>query len=326
MGSPEYEPERNSHKTQHKVTVSSFYMGIYPVTQAEYEKIMGINPSHFKGSNLPVEKVAWFDAIEYCNRRSVREGLTPAYVIGDSWKNVNWNRNANGYRLPTEAEWEYACRAGTTTPFSTGNNITTSQANYRGEYPYNNNPKGEYRGKTTPVGSFKANPWGLYDMHGNVEEWCWDKYAPYPSEAQIDPMGPSSEKMVYVLRGGSWYAGGELVRSAYRDLEYGPSRSNTFGFRVVLSASINTTYKTTHRVLENLRLREAADTNSKVVTTLPKDTEVQVLETGSTATINGITAPWVKVVSNSGYTGWCFSGYLEDIKGQSPAISVNGND
>jgi formylglycine-generating enzyme required for sulfatase activity len=161
MGSPVNEVGRKSDEVQHYVTVSSFYMGKYLVTQKEYQEVIGTNPSSFKGDNLPVEQVSWFDVVNYCNRLSQQEGLTPAYTI--NVENVTWNQNANGYRLPTEAEWEYACRAGTTTPFSTGNNITTSQANY-------------YREKTTVVGSFSPNPWGLYDMHGNVSEWCWDWY------------------------------------------------------------------------------------------------------------------------------------------------------
>jgi formylglycine-generating enzyme required for sulfatase activity len=172
MGSPANEPGRDSDETQHQVTVSSFYMNRYEVTQAEYRAVMWTNPSRFKGDNLPVEEVSWYDAVAYCNQRSEAEGLNPAYVINGT--DVRWNRAVNGYRLPTEAEWEYACRAGTTTPFNTGDNITTDQANYEGNNPYNNNAKGVYRERPVNVGSFAANPWGLYDMHGNVWEWCWD--------------------------------------------------------------------------------------------------------------------------------------------------------
>jgi len=205
-------------------------MGKYPVTQKEYQEVMGTNPSNFKGDNLPVEQVSWYDAVNYCNRLSQKEGLTPAYTING--ENVTWNYNASGYRLPTEAEWEYACRAGTTTPFSTGNNITTSQANYDGNYPYNNNAKGTYREKTTAVGSFSPNPWGLYDMHGNVWEWCWDWYGDYPNNAQPDYRGASSGSY-RVIRGGGWDSDAQLLRSASRSYGTPSSRDGDVGFRLV---------------------------------------------------------------------------------------------
>jgi formylglycine-generating enzyme required for sulfatase activity len=229
MGSPAGEPERDDNEVQHQVTVSAFYMGKYEVTQREWREVMGNNPSNFKGDNLPVEYVSWDDAVEYCNRRSQREGLTPAYTINGM--DVRWNRNASGYRLPTEAEWEYACRAGMTTPFSTGNNITTSQANYDGNYPYNNNAKGIYREKTVNVGSFAPNGWGLYDMHGNVWEWCWDWYGDYMSGTQTNPAGPSTGAY-RVLRGGSWYGLGRFLRSASRGYGAPALRGNVVGFRL----------------------------------------------------------------------------------------------
>jgi len=231
MGSPASEPERFGNEgPQRQVTVSGFYMGRTEVTQKEYQEITGTNPSYFKGDNLPVEMVSWYDAVEYCNKRSQKEGLTPAYTRNGD--NVTWNRNANGYRLPTEAEWEYACRAGTTAPFSTGNNITTSQANYDGNYPYNNNAKGTYREKTTAVGSFAPNGWGLYDMHGNVWEWCWDWYGAYGSGSQTDPVGASSGSD-RVYRGGSWIINGRFVRSASRSGNTPSNRYNYLGFRLV---------------------------------------------------------------------------------------------
>jgi len=246
MGSPANEVSRDSDEVQHRVTVSTFYMSKYQVTQAEYQVVMRTNPSYFKGANLPVENVSWYDAVEYCNALSQREGLTPAYTIDKSrsdpnnkneYDNLKWlvtrNPNANGYRLPTEAEWEYACRAGTTTPFSTGNNITTSQANYDGNYPYNNNAKGTYREKTTPVGSFAANRWGLYDMHGNVWEWCWDWYGEYKNEAQTNPTGAVSGAS-RVIRGGGWNSNaGGSVRSASRSDGYPSGRYANIGFRLV---------------------------------------------------------------------------------------------
>ena len=246
MGSPDSEAERFNDEVQHKVTVSAFYMSKYLVTQEEYEEVMKYNHSYFDGSNLPVEQMSWYDAIEYCNERSIKEGLTPAYIIvkdkedpnnesefdDERWL-VTWNRDADGYRLPTEAEWEYACRAGTTTPFSIGNNITTDQANYCGLYPYNNNAEGIYRDKTTPVGTFKPNPWGLYDMHGNVNEWCWDWHGDYSNADQTNPDGAVSGAG-RVFRGGSWGDGGRYLRSAYRDFDPGGG-NHTIGFRLVRS-------------------------------------------------------------------------------------------
>jgi len=241
MGSPANEVGREDDETQRQVTVSSFYMSKYEVTQKEYQEVMGTNPSYFKGDNLPVETVTWFDAIEYCNKRSQKEGLTPVYTITgrtpaagypitSAVVTANWNNN--GYRLPTEAEWEYACRAGTTTPFNTGNNITTNQANYDGRRPYNNNTKGELRDMTTPVGSFAANAWGLHDIHGNVWEWCWDWYGDYTSGAQTNPRGAVSGTD-RVVRGGWWGYPAECTRSASR-YYIDPNHEDFYiGFRVV---------------------------------------------------------------------------------------------
>jgi formylglycine-generating enzyme required for sulfatase activity len=245
MGSPASEAGRNSNETQHQVTVSGFFMGKYEVTQKEWTAVMGSNPSGFKGDNLPVESVSWYDVIEYCNKRSIKEGLTPAYTIDKSRRDPNnkheydnvkwavtWNRGGNGYRLPTEAEWEYACRAGSTAPFSTGSNITTSQANYDGNNPYNGNAAGVYRVKTWEVGSGAANAWGLYDMHGNVWEWCWDWFGDYGSGAQSDPSGAVSGSN-RVLRGGGWRSDARYLRSAFRDSNTPEIRYYNYGFRLV---------------------------------------------------------------------------------------------
>ena len=245
MGSPDSEPghfddESKTDEIRHTVTVSDFYMGRYPVTQKQYEAIMGDNPSYFKGANLPVEKVTWYDAAEFCNRLSEREGLEQVYAITNItrygheilYETVTADWTKNGYRLPTEAEWEYACRAGTTTPFNTGNNITTDQANYDGEHPYNNGPKGECGKTTVPADSFAPNVWGLYDMHGNVYEWCWDWYGKYYAQAQTNPKGlDDGNDRVY--RGGAYNSSGQRLRSAYRGRFVPYYRSSVIGFRVV---------------------------------------------------------------------------------------------
>ena len=244
MGSPTNELGRENDETQHRVTVSSFFIGKFPVTQREYRDTMGKNPSEFKGDNRPVDMVSWYDAIEYCNERSRREGLTPAYAIDKSRKDPNnegtndslawlvtWNRSANGYRLPTEAEWEYACRAGTVTPFNTGNSITSDQANYDGGNPYGQTVKGKYRKETTTVGIFTQNSFGLGDMHGNVWEWCWDWYGDYGGEATTNPQGMASGAF-RVERGGAWHNHGTFLRSAYRGSFNPPHRGSDLGFRI----------------------------------------------------------------------------------------------
>src|SRR5476649_2316727 len=171
-------------------------MGVYTVTQEQWQAIMGNNPSEFKGEkNLPVETVSWDDCQEFIKK------------LGE--------KNKQPYRLPTEAEWEYACRAGTTTPFHFGQAISANKANYDSYYTYGDGKKGVWRKKTTPVGSFQANAWGLHDMHGNVYQWCQDFYGDYPQKNVTDPQGP--EKGVgRVLRGGSWFDLPRLCRSAYR--------------------------------------------------------------------------------------------------------------
>jgi formylglycine-generating enzyme required for sulfatase activity len=226
MGSPSSEPGRiNDEGPQHQVTVSSFYMGKYEVTQREYREVMGTNPSSIKGGdNLPVENVSWYDAVEYCNALSRKEGLTPAYTISGSGDNrtVTWNLSANGYRLPTEAEWEYACRAGTTTAYNTGANINNNTGWYE-----DNSAR-----STQEIGRKPANAWGLYDMHGNVGEWCWDWFTDYTSGTQTDPVGASSGSN-RVARGGSWFDSAQYVRSACRVHPTPSLRNRDLGFRLV---------------------------------------------------------------------------------------------
>ena len=227
MGSPANEAGRSDDEIQHQVTLSSYYMGNYPVTQKEYEEMMGTNPSFFKGPNLPVEQISWYDAIEYCNRRSQKENLSPAYTIGGSGNNrtVTWNRSADGYRLPTEAEWEYACRAGTTTRYNTGDYIS----NETGWYDNNS------VNRINPVGQKPPNLWGLYDMHGNVHEWCWDWYGIYGTSADPDPQGRSSGTR-RVVRGGSWSDNEHCLRSAFRSYGTPSVKYSIIGFRLVRNA------------------------------------------------------------------------------------------
>ena len=208
MGSPKAEKERQDNEIQHKVTLTKgFYMGVYTVTQEQYETVMGKNPSNFRGEkNLPVEKVSWGDCQEFIKK--LRE------------------KDKKVYRLPSEAEWEFACRAGTTTPFHFGETISTDQANYNGNFTYGNGKKGVVRGKPTPVSTFPANAWGLHDMHGNLWEWCQDWYGDYPQNDVVDPQGPDAGQY-RVLRGGSWLLDPGNCRSAHRHRN-GPG--NRFGY------------------------------------------------------------------------------------------------
>ncbi len=217
-----------SERPQHRVTVSSFYMGRYPITQAQWKAIaatakididLETNPSRFKGDELPVERVNWYQATEFCKRLS--------------------RETKREYRLPSEAEWEYACRAGTTTPFYFGETITGKLANYRASGTYADEPKGEYRQQTTPVGQFSPNAFGLYDMHGNVCEWCADTWHDNYDGAPTDGSAWTEKGNDYrsPLRGGSWYVNPNACRSAFR-LNFS-RRDNyyvSYGFRVVCGA------------------------------------------------------------------------------------------
>ncbi|MBQ9154245.1 MAG: SUMF1/EgtB/PvdO family nonheme iron enzyme [Solobacterium sp.] len=245
MGSPESENWRIEDETQHEVRVSSFCADAYETTQSEYERLMGENPSAFSGADLPVENITWLDAIRYANAKSLDAGLTPAYQI--TGEEVIWDMSAEEYRLPSEAEWEYLCRAGTVTPFNTEKSLDASEANFYGHYPYeieenyfNNSvleaKPGEYRQTTVPVGSFEANAWGLYDCHGNVNEWCWDYYGAYDAAASADPTGAESGTR-HVYRGGGWNDFAKNMRSAYRAAGQADMASFNLGVRLVRNAA-----------------------------------------------------------------------------------------
>jgi len=216
MGSEEEE------ETLHSVTVSSFYIGKYPVTWKEWKKVMGSNPSEFEGSLRPVENISWYAAVQFCNELSQKEGLTPAYKI--SGTNVTCNWQADGYRLPTEAEWEFAARGGN---LSKGYNYSGSNSLDEVSWYWNNSKE-----ETHIVGGKEPNELGIYDMSGNVWEWCWDWYDEYPSSSQTNPKGASNGSD-RVIRGGSWsYLDGGSCRVADR-VDYYPGLScDDLGFRL----------------------------------------------------------------------------------------------
>ena len=205
MGSPDGEADRSSDKASlHEVCIAAFECMPHPVTRRLYRELMGKDPGwpEGKADQRPVNNVSWYDALAFCNRLSKRAGLTPCYRL-DTPEQVEWDQVANGYRLPTEAEWEYACRAGTRTRYSFGDD--ERQLGKHAWYAANSGAEPH------PVGQKEPNRWGLHDMHGNVWEWCWDGYEAYPSKDRDQSMGSSR-----VLRGGSFNYSAENVRSAYR--------------------------------------------------------------------------------------------------------------
>lgn len=267
MGSPAEERQRQEDETRHEVTVSSFYMNPYEVTQEEYEAVMGENPSFFSGENLPVENVTWYNAIAYCNRLSENRGLTPVYTVEDN--TVSWDRSANGYRLPTEAEWEYAARGGTDTIYHFGNQVHSDYANFEGSYPYlieenyvsYQNPEvvtSQNRGTTIAVNELAPNAFGLYHMHGNVAEWCFDYYGEYDVENNVNPTGAASGSL-RVNRGGSYNDFGKHLRSAYRSATNPVDADQNLGFRICRNAEmvdevVTTTYSLDITIPENPKI------------------------------------------------------------------------
>jgi len=266
MGSPEAEVERDSDETEHTVAISRpFLMGATEVTRGAFAKFVSSaqykttaenegwamtyvegrftktdggswsNPGTPQTDDHPVVCVSWHDAVAFCNWLSEQDGLKPCYTLGEA--GVTCDFAANGYRLPTEAEWEYACRAGTTAAFNTGPTLTTDQANFNGNHPYGDGPKGLFRAATTAAGTFPANAWGLCDMHCNVWEWCWDYYDAgyYAVSHAADPAGPVSGAK-RVTRGGSWDIRAAHGRSAHRGSLDPATRYGSIGFRVVRNA------------------------------------------------------------------------------------------
>ena len=216
MGSPPDEAERGSAELLHEVRLSrGYWLADTACTQAFWQAVWPVNPSHFpEHPQNPVENVSWHDAQGFlAELNRLRPGLQA--------------------RLPSEAEWEYACRAGTTTAFSFGDRVTTEEVNYNGDYPCAGGEKSPPRRRTLPVASLPPNAWGLYEMHGNVWEWCADWYEPYPATSQLDPRGPSFGRM-RVLRGGTWGDPARYARSANRSRIEPAYRPRSSGFRIVL--------------------------------------------------------------------------------------------
>ncbi len=241
MGSPASELGRSSDEHPHQVTIPSpLLVSIREVTQSEWLLVMGWNDSARRGQDLPVEYVTWYDCVSYCNRRSIRERLTPAYAIGRviqsgdhlEYADVTWDRNADGYRLPTEEEWEYACRAGGTTAFALGE-ITHL---YCAPLDPVLDQAGWYCGNasatTHRVGRRAANAWGLRDMHGNVGEWCWDVYDAYPTSAQTGTAVGAGVPL-WVVRGGNFSTDARRCRSAERSAWESSLPNSAVGLRVV---------------------------------------------------------------------------------------------
>lgn len=259
MGSPETEPERSEEETPHPVQITQpFYLGVYPVTQAEFFRVMNCNPSQFHPDELghetdrfPVEMVSWYDGLEFCNKLSARDGRPPYYALTliqlDERGFIKWAQvevlGGVGYRLPTEAEWEYACRAGTETATAFGDALSSMQANFNGNSPYGTALRGPYLGRTSSVGCYPANQFDLHDMHGNVWEWCWDgsNETYYQQSPQEDPKGPEDAD-TRVIRGGCWRdrgagapGGSGFCRSAARHHCSPVVRLGVLGFRVAVS-------------------------------------------------------------------------------------------
>jgi len=214
MGTPIDEVGRETQERQHAVSLShAYYLGTYEATQSDWRAVMGDSPSHFAecGDDCPVENINFFEIQKFIARLNELTSET--------------------FRLPTEAEWEYACRAGSAAAFRTGDRLTTDEANVNGRTPYAGKPTGIARDKTLPVGSFPPNAWGLYDMHGNVWEWVQDRHCRYPEAPASDPLGVCDSEL-RVIRGGSWYFGADSARCGLRYTHRPEDRGMSLGFRL----------------------------------------------------------------------------------------------
>lgn len=257
MGSPPSERNRRPDESLHDVRIREpFYMGIHEITQEQFQKVMGVTPSWFADSGpgkesvrgidpsrLPVERVTWFDALEFCNRLSKRDGFPEFYKLAAAKREENAIvgarveiRGGNGYRLPTEAEWEYACRANSASPYHFARTPTGRDGNFRSSLVaggYGSLPAWQALNRTTTVGAYPANDFGLFDMHGNVGEWCWDLYDKdyYTNSPGADPVGPGTG-IHRVVRGGSWLVTEGSCRSASRFMLIPSQRDYSVGFRV----------------------------------------------------------------------------------------------
>jgi formylglycine-generating enzyme required for sulfatase activity len=235
MGSPDHEWGSRNDEQQHPVTISRrFFLGKYEVTQAQWQAVTGSNPSFlYDCPDCPVENITWYEAVAFCNAVSKTLGFRPAYTIRDTI--VTWDPASDGIRLPTEAEWEYACRAGTGSVFYTGDCLDTGQANYLGYDPQKGCEKGLWRGQAVEVGGFAPNAWELHDMHGNVSEWVWDWHSFPTHQPVVDPRGPAAG-IERVIRGGNWHDLGRNCRSAVRHKARPDRRFSHVGLRLARSA------------------------------------------------------------------------------------------
>jgi len=279
MGSPATEPRRDDDETQHQVTLSGFQISEKAITNEQYCRFLNAtgvpsngegNVSGFGNQRL-ILAYQWECGLQYVsNEWRPATGYANYPVVMVSWYGAKAFCDWAGGRLPTEAEWEYACRAGTTTPFKTGNNLTTAQANYDGNYPYNGNPTGTYLGRTQPVGSYAPNAWGVYDMHGNVWEWCNDWYDSYGTTAVTNPTGPATGSY-RVLRGGSWYNGAVYCRSAYRGNDTPDYRNDNYGFRLAVSLLQITPTANTGTSERTATVTVTAETANPVMVSITQD-------------------------------------------------------